>query len=316
MRTRVLISIGALIVVLAAAGATSAGNPAGFTARVDNPWFPLRPGTTFVYKGVKDGQPSRDVLTVTRRTAVIGGAPCVVLEDRLYLRGHLGERPTDGYTQDKAGNVWYYGEATAELDAKGHVTGTKGSWRAGVNGAKPGIYMSAHPSVGQSFRQEYYKGQAEDHFQVVSLAAPVHVPYVSSRRALVVGAGRLLDAVDRGVARRRLALGALRVVFRPRLVALLDVVRVGRRVLARTRVPGAGDRPRRRLDDVDLGRSLRVGPRRRLAARGQSDPDGGGADGQREDEADETPPFHRLLPPWVVSPSTVGGRGEATVSSR
>src|SRR5947209_2269587 len=59
MGTRVLISCGALIVVLAAAGATNAGNPAGFTARVDNPWFPLRPGTTFVYKGVKDGQPSR-----------------------------------------------------------------------------------------------------------------------------------------------------------------------------------------------------------------------------------------------------------------
>src|SRR5204863_9534127 len=60
---------------------------------------------------------------------------------------------------------------TAELDANGHVTTTNGSWRAGVDGAKPGIFMPAQPRPGASFRQEYYKGQAEDHFQVVGVAA-------------------------------------------------------------------------------------------------------------------------------------------------
>lgn len=160
-------------------------NPSDFTTNVNNPWYPLKPGTTYVYRGSKDGQPSRDVLTVTHLTKKIEGVPCVVVKDRLYLRGHLGERTTDWYTQDRKGNVWYFGEATAELNKQGHVTGTAGSWMAGVHGAKPGIYMFAHPKLGQSARQEYFKGQAEDHFQVVKLNASVKVPYGTSKRALL-----------------------------------------------------------------------------------------------------------------------------------
>jgi len=157
----------------------------GFSARVDNPWFPLKPGTTYVYRGVKDGQPSRDVVTVTHKTKTIAGAPCVVVEDRLYLRGRLEERTTDWYTQDKSGNVWYFGESTAELDKKGYVTSTEGTWQAGREGARPGIYMPAHPKVGQTGRQEYYKKHAEDHFQVVRLHANVRAPYVTSKNALL-----------------------------------------------------------------------------------------------------------------------------------
>jgi len=156
-----------------------------FSARVDNPWVPLKPGTTYTYRGEKDGQPSRDVLTVTRRIRMIDGVPCVVIEDRLYLRGHLGERTTEWYSQDRRGNVWYFGENTAEFDKAGHVTTTSGTWRAGVKGARPGIYMFAHPRVGQSAQQEFFKGQAEDHFQVVSLHASARVPFVSSRQALL-----------------------------------------------------------------------------------------------------------------------------------
>jgi hypothetical protein len=78
----------------------------GFTARVDNPWFPLRPGTVSVYTGMKDGRRARDVVTVTRRVTKIDGAPCVVVKDRLYLNGKLEERTTDWYSQDSRGNVW------------------------------------------------------------------------------------------------------------------------------------------------------------------------------------------------------------------
>src|SRR2546422_7564328 len=88
-------------------------NPSNFSARVDNPWFPLKPGTVYVYRGVKDGKPARDVLTVTHRTQKIDGFPCVVVTDRLYLRGRLAERTTDWYSQDRQGNVWYFGESTA-----------------------------------------------------------------------------------------------------------------------------------------------------------------------------------------------------------
>jgi hypothetical protein len=156
-----------------------------FSARVDNPWFPLVPGTTLVYRGMKDEGVARDVFTVTRRTKMIRGARCRVVRDLLYIDGKVAERTTDWYTQDEAGNVWYFGEATDELDERGHVKSTEGSWQAGVDGAEPGIFMPATPKVGHAFRQEYYRGQAEDHFEVLSLDSSVSVPYLSSRHALL-----------------------------------------------------------------------------------------------------------------------------------
>src|SRR5690349_9476860 len=122
-----------LVVAGATAGAGTAAthrpamSPASsFSARVDNQWFPLLPGTR-----------SRDVMTVTHRTKTIAGVPCVVVDDRLYLLGRLAERTTDWYSQDSRGNVWYFGENTAELDARGQVTSTEGTWTTGVDGAKP-----------------------------------------------------------------------------------------------------------------------------------------------------------------------------------
>jgi hypothetical protein len=149
------------------------GNPHGFTARVDNPWFPLKPGTKYEYVGIKDGRPSRDVVVVTHRVRTIQGAPCVAVSDRLYVEDKLHERTTDWYTQDRRGNVWYFGEDTAELDRNGKVTSTEGTWLAGRDGARPGIYMPANPRVGQTGRQEYYKGHAEDHFRIAAVLATV-----------------------------------------------------------------------------------------------------------------------------------------------
>jgi hypothetical protein len=180
------VSIGLLSTIAAALFAGgSGGATAGFAPRVDNPWFPLIPGTTFIYRGVKDGKAARDVVTVLHATRTIQGVRCTSVSDRLYLAGRLEERTTDWYAQDQRGNVWYFGEATAELDRSGHVTSTEGSWLAGRNGARAGIYMPARPRVGQTGRQEYYKGHAEDHFAVVSVRARISVPYLSSTRAVL-----------------------------------------------------------------------------------------------------------------------------------
>jgi len=174
--------------LLAACGSGNSPPPegaTGFASTVDNPWFPLRPGTTYVYRGSKDGKPARDVVTVTGDKKLIQGVRCTVVNDRLSLRGRLAERTTDWYAQDRAGNVWYYGEDTAELDPSGKVTSREGTWQAGVNGARAGIYMPAHPRVGGQGRQEYYKGHADDHFRVLSLAARVQTPAASSTHALL-----------------------------------------------------------------------------------------------------------------------------------
>jgi hypothetical protein len=156
----------------AGAGAATHGNgidPANFTSRVDNPWFPLKPGARFVYKGTDDkGKPTRDVMRVTHKTKLIDGVRCVVLDDRVYNgAGRLHERTNDYYAQDKNGTVWYMGEDTAELDRHGRVTTREGTWHSGVNGGRGGIFMPAHPRVGEQHRQEYLKGHAEDVFRVV-----------------------------------------------------------------------------------------------------------------------------------------------------
>lgn len=174
-----------LLAVLLLSGCGGSSKRSGFSANVTNPWFPLLPGSVYRYRGVKDGEPSRELMRVTRRTRTIDGAPCIVVSDLLYLRGKLEERTSDYYTQDSKGNVWYFGEDTAELDAHGHVKTTSGTWAAGTDGAKPGIFMYAHPRVGQSARQEYLQGEAEDHFQVVDVGETAAVPFRTFRGAML-----------------------------------------------------------------------------------------------------------------------------------
>ena len=130
-RTLVLAAAGLAAAAAAVGVAVAAADDSDartFSAHVTNPWFPLRPGTRWVYTGVKDGKRSRDVVTATHATRTIHGARCIAVADRLYLAGKLEERTTDWYSQDDAGNVWYFGEDTAELDAqrprdehRGHV---------------------------------------------------------------------------------------------------------------------------------------------------------------------------------------------------
>jgi len=114
-------------------------DPASFSAQVDNPWFPLKPGTVYRYRGSKDGKPAFEVLRVTDRVKRILGVPNVVIDDRLYLDGKLAEVTTDWYTQDRRGAVWYFGEKTATLSPTGKLQSREGSFQAGVDGARPGM---------------------------------------------------------------------------------------------------------------------------------------------------------------------------------
>jgi hypothetical protein len=174
-----------MFVALALAAALPATpSPAHFVRHVDNPWFPLRPGTTLTYEGAVDGKSARDVFVVTRRTRRIQGILATTISDRVYLDGRLAERTTDWYAQDDRGNVWYLGENTAELDRNGNVVSREGTWLAGVKGAKAGIFMPARPRVGRTYQQEFFKGHAEDRFTVTSLAAQARTPYATTRHAL------------------------------------------------------------------------------------------------------------------------------------
>ena len=196
---RLLVLVGLALALPAAAGCGGSDNgsgdtgkhasgidPANFTTKVDNPWFPLKPGTTYVYEGTDDkGKPTRDVVQVTNQTHVVDGVRCVVVSDRVYSAGHLSERTHDYYAQDKQGTVWYLGEDTAELNSKGRVTTTEGTWHSGVSGGRGGIFMPADPRPGERHRQEYLKNHAEDVFQVVRLNVPIRTPYRSFAKTIL-----------------------------------------------------------------------------------------------------------------------------------
>jgi len=170
----------AAAILAGAAAVLACAAPAhAFTPRVTNHWYPLLPGMKWVYVGREDGQSARDVVRVLDRVKMIDGVPCAVVRDKVFRNGKLRERTTDWYTQDDRGRVWYYGEATAELDRHGKVVSREGSWRAGRDGARAGIFMPRHPRVGQRFQQEYFPGHAEDHFAVLTLHASITTPFAS-----------------------------------------------------------------------------------------------------------------------------------------
>ena len=142
-------------------------DPAQFVKSVDNPFFPLVPGTTLRYRSTSDEGVQEIVVTVMPTTKVIVGVTCTVVHDVVSDGSEVREDTWDWYAQDRDGNVWYFGEDTKEY-SKGRVS-TEGSWEAGVNGAKPGIVMPAHPTVGRMYRQEYLVGEAEDEAQILAL---------------------------------------------------------------------------------------------------------------------------------------------------
>ena len=148
-------------------------DPDHFSTRIDNRFFPLVPGLTYIYVGTKEGSPQRDEFQIMHRTKVIMGVTCREVRDRAFVDGVLEEDTLDWFAQDDQGNVWYFGEDTKELDEDGNVISTEGSWEAGVHGALPGIIMQANPRVGDTYQQEFSEGVAEDMATVLSLKKTV-----------------------------------------------------------------------------------------------------------------------------------------------
>lgn len=144
-------------------------DPDDFVRGVDNPFFPLKPGTTYFYEGTSDGVPTSNEFFVTPDTKEILGVETTVVRDLAFEEGVLVEKTFDWFAQDEDGNVWYLGEDTKLLDAAGNVISTEGSWEAGVDDAEAGIIMLADPHVGRRYHQEFAPGVAEDQAKVLSL---------------------------------------------------------------------------------------------------------------------------------------------------
>ena len=158
----------------------------GFTTKIDNPYWPMRVGSRWVYRETDaDGSRQRVVVKVTRRTKLIAnGVKARVVSDVVTERGKAVEKTQDYYAQDRRGNVWYLGEHTRAYE-DGKLVSTEGSFEAGVDGALPGIAMPARPRRGMRYRQEYYKGHAEDRAIVYGTREQAQVPFGHFQRVLM-----------------------------------------------------------------------------------------------------------------------------------
>jgi hypothetical protein len=182
----------AALVACGLAGASAAStvgyhpriDPAKFSDRVTNRYFSVVPGTVRRYVGVRDGRPTAHLFTVTHQTKTVMGVKCVVVKDVVTQNGSLVEKTTDWYSQDSVGNVWYFGEDTAEYQ-NGVVTTTAGTWEAGIDKAQPGIVMPAHAKLGVTYRQEYRPGVALDMATILSVNGTVTVPAGTFHKVIV-----------------------------------------------------------------------------------------------------------------------------------
>lgn len=154
-------------------------DPADFTTRIDNPYWPMAPGDKWVYSETDtEGTKQKVVVEVTGKTKMIAnGIEARVIRDTASENGEPVEVTDDWYAQDRAGNIWYLGEYVTNYK-NGKVVDHAGSFEAGVDGAQPGIAMPATPKPGLSYRQEYYKGEAEDKAAVITVGEEqVQVPF-------------------------------------------------------------------------------------------------------------------------------------------
>jgi hypothetical protein len=152
-------------------------DPAEFTVEIDNPYWPMSPGSQWTYLEVdEEGTEVEVVVTVTTATKdIANGVTARVVRDSVTEDGVLIEDTFDWYAQDADGTIWYLGEDTAEFE-DGEIVSTAGSFEAGVDGALAGIIMPADPADGMQYRQEYYQGEAEDNGEILSTEEQVDVP--------------------------------------------------------------------------------------------------------------------------------------------
>ncbi|MGH2708411.1 MAG: hypothetical protein ACRDJK_08975, partial [Actinomycetota bacterium] len=159
-------------------------DPANFVSRIDNPYAPFRPGAWWEYeKQTEEGLERIRVEVLNKRREILG-VGVTTIRDRVWLDGVVIEDTIDWLAQDKAGNVWYFGEISKNFE-DGLLASLDGSWEAGKDGAKPGFWVKAKPRKGELYRQEYaLNNEAEDMVEVLDLDAREIVPFANGRRVL------------------------------------------------------------------------------------------------------------------------------------
>jgi hypothetical protein len=160
---------------------------------ITNQWLPLKPGSKLIYKGSaipedeKTRVKRRVVTTVTDLSKWIDGVRTLVIWEKDYTAGELGESELAFFAQDKAGNVWLLGEYPEEYENSKVVDAP--TWISGRKGAHAGIAMLANPKVGSpDYAQGFAPPPVEfiDRARVYKKGQKACVPVKCYRDVLVI----------------------------------------------------------------------------------------------------------------------------------
>ena len=199
VRVRCLWLGGAVLIAwslgLAAQGTKNAGKPQSgkqawresFTVNkanlVDtgrNIYFILEPGYRLTFEHGKDTL----TVTVLDETKIVDGVKTRVVEERETSGEQLAEVSKNYFAIDKTTNdLYYFGEDVDEYK-DGKIVGHEGAWLAGVNGARFGLMMPAHPKVGDRYYQEQAPKVAMDRAEILSVTETAKVPAGTFTNAL------------------------------------------------------------------------------------------------------------------------------------
>jgi hypothetical protein len=154
----------------------------GFRTYGANPYFLLIPGYQMVLEGVEDDDGElvdvKAVVSVLRKIEKIripgfGRVLTRIVEEREWVDGELVEVSRNFFAIcKKTSSVFYFGE-DVDIYEDGEIVAHTGAWRAGENGAMPGIIMPGTFLLGSKYYQEYAPGVAEDRGENVEMGLEV-----------------------------------------------------------------------------------------------------------------------------------------------
>src|SRR5262245_4732421 len=154
---------------------TPSPDPADFTAQVDNPWFPLIPGSTWRYQRFGIDGTQRILATAMSDTRTIDGVDTRPVQWVGLDHGRTTPLAVRWYAQDTAGNVWWFGQRVTRAGVRLDSIATR-SWLAGRGGAQAGLIMAAAPRAGDGYENAFQPGVVERRSTVISLDARAAVP--------------------------------------------------------------------------------------------------------------------------------------------
>jgi hypothetical protein len=159
-------------------------DPSDFTTRIDNPYWPMVPGTTWRYVERERGEKQTVTVKVTRRTKVIAGVRARVVHDVVRDDdGAILENTWDWFAQDSDANIWYLGELTWEYE-DGVPVNQEGSFQHGRDGAQAGVVVPGQPRPGCAYREELLVGEAEDRAKILSTTETIRTRFGLRHRVL------------------------------------------------------------------------------------------------------------------------------------